>query len=137
MKKRSFVIACGAMMLASVAGAASSSAGTWTGVWQGELDGLPAVELTLADDAGEVGGTVVFHIILKDGGAPRVASTEPHTMIHPHVEGDTLAFQVIRGNGSHEVLNMSAKMTAGGKMDFRCTNCGATGTQAELEKVKY
>jgi hypothetical protein len=137
MKKRLLAITCGSMMLATMAGAASSNNGTWTGVWQAKLGGQPAVELTLADDAGDVGGTIVFHIVLKDGGAPRVASTEPHTLINPHIEGDTLRFQVIRGNGSHEVLDMSAKLTADGKIDFHCTNCGSTGTQAELEKAQY
>jgi hypothetical protein len=137
MKERLFAMVCGSMMLATAAGAASPSNGTWTGVWQAKLDGQPAVELTLADDAGDVGGTIVFHIVLKDGGAPRVASTEPHTLINPHVEGDTLTFQVIRGNGSHEVLDMSAKRMIDGKIDFRCSNCGAEGTQAELEKAKY
>jgi len=137
MKKRLLAITCGSMMLATVAGAASSNNATWTGVWQAKLEGQPAVELTLAEDAGEVGGTIVFHIVVKDGGAPRVGSTEPHTLINPHIEGDTLRFQVIRGNGSHEVLDMSAARMADGKMDFRCSNCSATGTQAELEKVQY
>lgn len=136
MKMRSFAIACTAMVLASVAGATSPSNG-WTGVWQAKLDGQPAVELTLADDAGEVGGTIVFHIVLKNGGAPRVASTEPHTMIRPHMDGDTLVFQVVRGNGSNEVLDMSVKKRSDGNMDFSCSNCSATGTQAELEKVNY
>jgi hypothetical protein len=135
MKKPFFAIACAAAMFASQAGAATATAGTWTGVWQGTLDGLPAVELTLADDGGEVGGTIVFHLILKKDGPPHVASTEPHTLIRPRVEGDTLTFQVIRGNGSHQVLDMSARKLADGKIDFRCSNCDANGTRAELEKV--
>jgi hypothetical protein len=138
MKRQFFAIACAAMMFATQAGAASPSGGKWTGVWEAKLDGLPAVELTLADDAGNLEGTIVFHIILKkDGGTPHVGSTEPHTMIRPHMDGDTLMFQVVRGNGSNEVLDMSVKMTADDKMDFRCSNCGSTGSQAELEKVQY
>jgi hypothetical protein len=137
MKKRFIAIACGVMVLATAAGAASTSNGAWTGVWQGKLDGLPAVELTLADDAGDVGGTVVFHLVLKDGGAAHVASTEPHTLIHPHVDGETLTFQVIRGSGSNEVLEMVAKKSADGKMDFYCSNCGASPAHADLERVTY
>jgi hypothetical protein len=139
MKKRIFAIVFGSMMLATVAGAASTGSGTWTGVWQAKLEGQPAVELTLADDAGDVGGTIVFHIVLKEKGAttPHVASTEPHTLINPRVGGDTLTFQVVRGNGSHEVLDMSAQRMADGRMDFRCSNCGSEGTHAELEKVQY
>ena len=130
---------CGALMCSSIAPAASPANSPWTGVWQAKLEGMPAVELTLADDAGEVNGTVVFHIVLKEKGAttPHLGSTEPHTMIHPHLDGDTLSFQVVRGNGSHQVLDMSVKKLADGNMDFHCSNCSATGTQAELDKVKY
>ena len=136
MKKRNFAIACAAVMLATVAGAGSPDGGKWTGVWQAKLDGQPAVELTLADDAGNVDGTIVFHIVIKDSAGPHVASTEPHTLIRPRLVGDTLSFQVIRGNGSNEVLDMAVKMGAPGKLEFECSNCGAEGTRAELEKVK-
>jgi hypothetical protein len=137
MRKQFLAITCSAMMLATAAGAAPSNSTQWTGVWQAKLDGQPAVELTLADDAGDVNGTIVFHIVLKKDGPAHVGSTEPHTMINPHVDGNTLKFQVIRGNGSHEVLDMSVKKMADDKMDFHCSNCGATGTQAELEKMKF
>jgi len=127
------------MMGATMAGAALPNTGEWTGVWQAKLDGVPAVELTLANDTGDVNGTVVFHIVLKEKGAlaPHVGSTEPHTLIHPRVDGDTLSFQVIRGNGSHQVLDMSVKKRADGNMDFACSNCDANGTHAELQKVQY
>jgi len=34
------------------------------GVWHGSLDGLPGVTLTLADDSGEIGGTVVCYALV-------------------------------------------------------------------------
>jgi hypothetical protein len=73
---------------------------------------------------------------MKDGEGPHVASTEPHTLIHPHVDGDTLAFQVKRGNGSNEILDMAVELTPAGNAEFRCSNCSATGTRAELEKTQ-
>ena len=136
MKKRFLAIACAAITLTCAEGAASSQNGKWTGVWQGKLDGQPSVELTLADDTGDVGGTIVFHAIKKDAGGPHVISTEPHTLIHPHVDGNSLAFQVIRGNGSNQVLHMIVKMTADGRMEFSCSNCSATGTLAELQRAQ-
>jgi hypothetical protein len=135
MNKKLFAIAC-TLALATVAGAASTSNANWTGVWQGKLDGQPSVELTLADDAGSVDGTIVFHAIKRDDTGPHVFSTEPHTLIHPHMDGNRLTFQVKRGNGSNEILDMAVELTAGGKVEFRCSNCGATGTQAELEKAQ-
>ena len=108
----------------------------WTGVWQGTLDGVPAVTLTLADDAGEANGTIVFHAIKNENGHAYSFSTEPHTLIHPRVEGNTLSFQVIRGNGSAEVLNMSAELNNDGNIQFACVNCGPEGTKAELDRMQ-
>ena len=108
----------------------------WTGVWQGNLDGVPAVILTLANDAGEANGTIVFHAIKKENGHAFSFSTEPHTLIHPRIEGNTLSFQVIRGNGSAEVLNMSADLEDNGNIQFTCSNCGPEGTKAELDRLQ-
>ena len=108
----------------------------WTGVWQGNLDGVPAVILTVANDAGEVNGTIVFHAIKNENGHAYSFSTEPHTLIHPRVEGNTLSFQVIRGNGSAEVLNMSVELNKDGNIQFTCPNCGPEGSKAELERTQ-
>jgi hypothetical protein len=108
----------------------------WTGVWQGNLDGLPAVTLTLADDAGEANGTIVFHAIKNENRRAYSFSTEPHTLIHPRIEGSTLSFHVVRGNGSAEVLNMSAELSKDGNIQFTCSNCGPEGTHAGLERIQ-
>ena len=111
----------------------------WTGVWQGALDGVPAVTLTLADDAGEANGTIVFHAIKNDHGHAYAFSTEPHTLIHPRIEGadgNTISFQVKRGNGSAEILNMSVELGEDGSVHFACSNCGAEGTKAELARMQ-
>jgi hypothetical protein len=134
MKMGNLAIVCAAIALTTAAGAASNN--EWTGVWQGKLDGQPSVELTLADDAGSVDGTIVFHAITRDSAGPHVFSTEPHTLIHPHFDGKTLAFQVKRGNGSGEILDMAVELSSGGKVEFRCSNCGAEGSRAELEKTR-
>jgi hypothetical protein len=108
----------------------------WTGVWQANLDGVPAVILTLANDAGEANGTIVFHAIKKQDGHAFSFSTEPHTLIHPQMQDDTLSFQVVRGNGSAEVLNMSAQLRNDGSIAFTCSNCGPQGSKAELDRMQ-
>jgi hypothetical protein len=108
----------------------------WTGVWQGKLDGVPAVTLTLANDAGEANGTIVFHAIKNENGHAYSFSTEPHTLIHPRVESNNLFFQVIRGNGSAEVLNMSVELNKDGNIQFTCSNCGPDGSHAELDRIQ-
>jgi hypothetical protein len=108
----------------------------WTGVWQGTLDGVPAVTLTLADDAGEANGTIVFHAIKNENGHAYSFSTEPHTLIHPRVDGNTISFRVKRGNGSTEILNMAVELGKDGNVAFTCSNCGAEGTKTDLERVQ-
>jgi hypothetical protein len=100
----------------------------WTGVWQANL--------TLANDAGETNGTIVFHAIKKQDGHAFSFSTEPHTLIHPQMQDDTLSFQVVRGNGSAEVLNMSAQLRNDGSIAFTCSNCGPQGSKAELDRMQ-
>jgi hypothetical protein len=145
MKKIWGILAIDLMLLASSAAIAQTAAQSidkpfvhpvWTGVWQGTLDGVPAVTLTLANDAGEANGTIVFHAIKNENGHAYSFSTEPHTLIHPRVEGNTLSFQVIRGNGSAEVLNMAVELNKDGNVQFNCPNCGAEGTKADLERVQ-
>jgi len=108
----------------------------WTGVWQGTLDGVPAVTLTLADDAGEANGTIVFHAIKNENGHAYSFSTEPHTLIHPRVDGNTISFQVKRGNGSAEILDMTVELGKDGNVQFTCSNCGPDGSHAELERTQ-
>ena len=81
-------------LLAVFAGGANAQSlrqAEWLGVWHGVLDGQPSVVLTLADDTGALGGTVVLNIIEKQDGAAHVVATEPHTLMNPLVEGDVLA----------------------------------------------
>jgi hypothetical protein len=108
----------------------------WSGVWQAKLDGIPAVELTLADDAGEPNGTIVFHAIKNNDGHPFSFSTEPHTLIQPRMNGNVLSFQVKRGNGSAEILNMSVELEQDGNIKFACSNCGPEGTKADMERMQ-
>jgi hypothetical protein len=108
----------------------------WTGVWQGTLDGVPAVTLTLADDAGEANGTIVFHAIKKENGHAYSFSTEPHTLINARVDGDMISFQVKRGNGSNEILNMTVELSKDGNVGFSCSNCGAEGSKADLQRMQ-
>ena len=136
MKLRTLALACATLALPLATLANPTPTSNWTGVWESKLDGITAVTLTLADDAGALDGTIVFHVILKENASTPAhsGSTEPHTLIHPHVEGNKLSFQVRRGNGSNQILNMAVELNPSGKADFQCSNCGS-GPKAELEKM--
>ena len=72
--------------------AAQPSQAPFRGVWQGTLDGLPGVTLTLANDTGELGGTVVFYGI--NGAEHKVVIIQPHMLLNPQLEGNTLNFRI-------------------------------------------
>src|SRR5262245_58046834 len=42
------------------------------GVWKGEMNGLPAVEIVLQEDTGRLGGTITFFFQRKDDGKWKV-----------------------------------------------------------------
>jgi len=100
------------------------------GIWRATLDGVLIVTLTLADDTGELGGTIVFYTV--DGNTRRVASIEPHTLLHPELDdNNTLAFQIRRPDAS--LLSFIVTFTAHARAQIECLNCGDAPT-ADLTK---
>jgi hypothetical protein len=106
----------------------------WLGVWHGELDGQPSVVLTLADDTGALGGTVVLNIIEKEDGGAHIVATEPHTLMNPHVEDEVLTFQFKKPDG--DLLDFAVKLTADGEATIQCVNCNADAPTVSLTRTK-
>lgn len=133
MKRGTLFFLC-AMTVAGVAAAQLSPDAEWTGVWQGELDGQPSVVLTLAEDTGTLGGTVVLNIIEKVNGQARVVAVEPHMLVNPRVGGDALVFQFRKLDGG--LLDFTVKRTATGAATIHCRNCGADAPVVNLTRAK-
>ena len=106
----------------------------WAGVWQGELDGHPSVVLTLADDTGVLGGTVVLNIIQKENGQAREVAKEPHVLMKPSVDGETLAFQCRKLGGGF--LDFTVRLTGADEANIHCSNCGAEAPTVDLVRGK-
>jgi hypothetical protein len=94
------------------------------GIWRATLDGVPSITLTLADDTGELGGTIVFYTV--DGNTRRMVSIEPHTLLHPTFDDNTLAFQIRRPDAS--LLSFTVVFTGHTKAQILCLNCGDNPT---------
>lgn len=73
----------------------SSIAGTWTGM----LEGIPAIELAVKNEAGKLSGSATFHRIVDDGSGPKTESKETTELLNPKLEGNTLSFEVKHGTG--------------------------------------
>ena len=131
MKKIAIAIGCPLIFVAAPLVAQSTKAAP-LGVWRGTLEGLPGVTLTLADDSGEIGGTVVFYAI--NGEPRRVFSIEPHLLLHPKLEGNTLSFQMKLGGDRTGLATVRVVFNSDTKAEIRCLDCGPDSPTAELIK---
>jgi hypothetical protein len=137
MKPGEFLLLAAAMLLACAATAQAPANAAWNGVWQGELDGQPSVTLTLADDAGALGGTVVFNMIERQTQGPsRVASIQPHLLLDPETSGNTLSFQIERPDRSQAPLKFAVTLDGNDKARIHCLNCGPDAPAAELVRMQ-
>ncbi|MFZ0302047.1 MAG: hypothetical protein WAL75_05155 [Terracidiphilus sp.] len=133
MNKRTLIAIGAASLLACAAAAESTGNPQWDGVWQGQLDGQPSVILTLAEDTGELGGTLVLNIVEKEHGqAAHVARIEPHVLVHPRLNGKLLTFEVRKPDG--DLFNFTVVLTPEGKARIHCTNCGADAPQVDMTR---
>jgi hypothetical protein len=135
MKFRISVLGCAAVLLTGACVAQAVGNAEWVGVWQGELDGQPSVTLTLAEDTGELGGTLVLNMVSREDGSSHVIGSEAHVLMHPHIDGRTLSFQVKQTRNNRE-LQVAVTITADGKAQLRCLNCGEDSPVAELVRAR-
>jgi len=134
MKRGVSIFLCTIMAFAGAAMAQSAPDAKWLGVWQGELDGQPSAVLTLANDAGALGGTLVLNIIENKDGQARIVAVEPHVLLNPRSDGDVMAFQCRKPNGG--VLSFSVKLVAANKATIHCLNCGPDAPTVEIVRAK-
>ena len=119
----SYALMIGALAATLLSGAANRTYADWVGVWQGELDGQPAVTLTLGRDSGDLQGTIVFDMLSREGGQPHVIGHDAHVMIHMRVDGSGLVFDVIRRSDAKN-LHWTMRLTGEDKAVLKCSDCG-------------
>ena len=89
-----------AMMATSgwaAAGGANRGAGAAPieGVWRCQMEGLPAVTLTVTEEGGTLTGAVMFYLHTREPGQPVNATPGvPEPLLNPRFDGKTLRFQV-------------------------------------------
>ena len=113
----------------------SSNPSNWVGVWQRELDGQPSIVLTLAQDNGSLGGTLVLNGINNDGGQPHIAVHEAHTLIHSHLSGNSLSFTVKSRRASSTTMVFDVQQTSNSEATLHCLNCGEDAPVVEITKL--
>jgi len=115
----------------------SASGHPWVGVWQGELEGVPGVVLTLSDDIESPGGTIVFTVLATDSTSehPNIVGHETRAIMHPEVNGDTLLFRVKGIGNSNDIMEMTFTLTGTSKGQLKCLKCGSA-TPVEMRLLQ-
>ena len=91
------------LVLAILAGAAGSR---FTGTWDGKINDLPGVELTIRDDRGRVSGSIGFYFQSRgNDGKWHLGEKMTVPLLSPKLEGNVLTFETIhhKKHGSPEL----------------------------------
>jgi hypothetical protein len=67
------------------------------GVWRADMEGLPAIALTITNESGSLSGAVLFYFHRRDAvGQPwtSMPPRNPEPLFNPKFDGKTLTFQV-------------------------------------------
>jgi hypothetical protein len=126
---------CALLIAATTLAVQSSSPSNWVGVWQGELEGLPSVILTLATDDGSLQGTLVLNGISGEGGTPHISVRETHVLLHPKLSGMALSFEVKGLRGSSRIMDFTVEQTSSSRAAIHCLNCGDNAPVVEITKA--
>lgn len=95
----------------------------WLGVWQSTLDGQTGVLVTLADDAGRLGGTVVLNIVRNEDGEARIVGSEPLLLMHSRLNQKTLTFELMSPRPPKNAMDFTMKLKPDGTATIHCTTC--------------
>lgn len=68
----------------------------FVGVWRGEFDGLPGVDIVISDEGGQMAGGILFYLHLRrDVNSPYTSKPGlPEPTLGMKLDGNTLSFQV-------------------------------------------
>ena len=107
----------GLVLIAALAGGSTAAESPLAGTWEGKMDGVPAVTLTLKEAGGALSGTIVFYKIVDDGSGPKVAGKDTAVLVNPKQEGKVLSFQVKGPNDA--LIDFQMEFTANGEGDLK------------------
>lgn len=94
------------LMVAGSVFSAAASQDNVTGVWEGKLNGHPAVDLTIKETEGRISGDILFYFQEREAdGKWHVKGKYSVPLLMPKVEGNVLTFEVIhhKKHGSSEL----------------------------------
>lgn len=96
MRSRILVLLAAMLLLPACLLSQNSPQSRFTGVWRGQFDNLPGVDLVLTDEGGQVHGAMLFYLHRRpNANSPYTATPGlPEPIFNLRIEGQTLHFQV-------------------------------------------
>jgi len=89
------LMASAGLAQATKPGEMTTGAAPVEGVWRCDMNGLPAVTLTVTNESASLTGAVLFYLHRRDPGKPETATPGvPEPLFNPRFDGKTLTFQV-------------------------------------------
>jgi biopolymer transport protein TolR len=115
--------------------AAAPDAASFGGTWEGTMNNLPGIDLTIREAGGKIGGSVVFYFQKRaDVNSPWHATADPALpLLNPRVSGKILTFEVESRvcDGCKELgPNRTFRMELFGANEARITRLEEDGTEA-------
>jgi len=80
------------------------------GTWEGKMDGLPVLTITVKEEGGALSGTATFYRIRDEGSGPSVQGKDTTDLISPGFDGKTLSFQV--EGRADQMISLQMQLTA-------------------------
>ena len=131
-----WMVILGSLVVAVRGRAQTPPTGTdrWVGLWQGEVQGVPHVVLTLSDDLESPGGTIVFTAFGPGSTKehPNIVGHEVRAILHSEVNGNTLLFQVKGIGNPNNLMEMTFTLTSASRGQLGCLKCGVTSVEMRL-----
>jgi hypothetical protein len=97
MRYRIISLVLGTMTMACALSAQTNGNEGLVGVWQGQMDTLPAVTLTVTDEGGGLSGAVVFYLIKRSSTMSEPTTSTPgapEPLLNLKRKGSVLEFEV-------------------------------------------
>jgi hypothetical protein len=87
---------CLAVLLIAQLSPVADAKPSFAGTWEGKMNDLPGINLKIEDTNGKISGVMTFYFQERsDTSAPwHVTSENPVPLLVPHLEGNTLTFEV-------------------------------------------
>ena len=126
MRFRIWGVVCVLSMLVCAAAAQTSERSEWVGVWRGQLDNLPGVDMVITNEGGELRGAILFYLHLRpDVKSPWTSKAGlPEPLLALKTEGQTLDFQVSHkrahppGSINDSPVALRLRLTAPGRAEL-------------------